>query len=222
MVIHICSWFGDIEIMALPNDRARVRWLKLIPHEKKALKQFFKAQGLKVKLDAEGTTEVDLSAVGVCTLLSPLLHSGKQAITAIKFSTGEVEVTDKPVAAVIKDDAAGVDAVVQVQKPARGCPMPSATEMKEVRAAYVVRKFLAAGQLRDFDARRAFVAVGCDTGHTYRITSRWSPDVEQYGALYDVARQAAICASNLDVPPSEESLSLKFSVEHFEQRFLDS
>ena len=143
MVIHICSWFGDIEIMALPNDRARVRWLKLIPHEKKALKQFFKAQGLKVKLDAEGTTEVDLSAVGVCTLLSPLLHSGKQAITAIKFSTGEVEVTDKPVAAVIKDDAAGVDAVVQVQKPARGCPMPSATEMKEVRAAYVVRKFLA-------------------------------------------------------------------------------
>ncbi len=42
------------------------------------------------------------------------------------------------------------------------------------------------------------------------------------GVLYDLDGGGQICASNTDLPPSEEVLSMLFSIEHFEDRFLRS
>lgn len=100
--------------------------------------------------------------------------------------------------------------------------MPRVSEMKEARAAFVLRQFLTPRQVDDFDRKRAFVAVGCDTGNLYRLTSRWSDDVERYGVLQDTTMGETICASNKLLPPAEELLSLKLCVEHLETRFLDS
>jgi hypothetical protein len=111
-------------------------------------------------------------------------------------------------------------AAVQVPMPVKGCPMPTVSDLKEKKAAAVVRKFLTPTQARDFDARRAFVAVGCDTGRRYRVTSRWSPEVERFGVLYDVDARRHVCAYNKVMPPSEEVLSMKFAVENFEHGFV--
>jgi len=97
--------------------------------------------------------------------------------------------------------------------------MPDYAELKEAKAAAVVAKFLQGQQTVDFARQRAFITRGGDSGHIYRVTSRWSPDVEKYGVLYDVTQGRRICASNKVMPPSEEVLSMKFSVEHFEAEF---
>ena len=111
-------------------------------------------------------------------------------------------------------------AAVQTPRPRRGCPLPNVTELREAKAAAVVRKFLVGQQIADFDRHRAFVTTGCDTGRIYRVTSRWNPDVRKWGVLYDVTQDYRLCASNLDLPPSEEVLSMKFAVEVMEKEFL--
>jgi hypothetical protein len=111
------------------------------------------------------------------------------------------------------------EAAVQTPVPRTGCPMPTYSDLKEAKAAAVVAKFLTPQQRADFERTRAFIARGCDTGNLYRVTSRWSPDVEKYGVLYDATHGRQICASNKKMPPPEEVLSMKFAVEQFEQQF---
>jgi hypothetical protein len=114
-----------------------------------------------------------------------------------------------------------IERVVAVERPSRGCPMPTSSELKERRAAEVIRPFLNPMQRKDFDTLRAFVALGGDTGHAYRLTSRWNPEVAQHGVLKDMDTGAIICAQNQGIPPAEELLSLKFAVESLERRFLN-
>lgn len=57
---------------------------------------------------------------------------------------------------------------------------PTVAEMKEAKAAGVVRNFLVGQQVTDFDRHRSFLVTGRDTGHLYRVISRWSPAVERY------------------------------------------
>jgi len=243
MIFHLCSHFGDIEIEDAENDQALIRFYRLTPMERESLDNYLKSLDLERSGD-RGQIIVPQTVAEAGDALSGHLHDGDAMISAIKFSTGDVAVTKKPFLewfkslkdrwvtklgkpqdeskpkahpAVVRKPTP--EAAVQTPVPRTGCPMPDYAELKEAKAAGVVAKFLRGQQTVDFARQRAFITRGGDSGHIYRVTSRWSPDVEKYGVLYDVTQQRRICASNKTMPPSEEVLSMKFAVEHFEREF---
>ena len=250
MIFHLCSHFGDIEIEDADNDQALIRFFRLTPMERESLDAYLDSQDLK-RSGERGQILVPQSVAEAGDALGGFLHAGDTLISAVKFSTGDVEVTKRPflewfkslkerwvtkLGAAVDDSKPNKpksvpakvrkmpppfnpEAAVQTTAPKTGCPMPMMAELKEAKAAGVVMKFIDGQQRIDFAKQRAFITRGTDSGHIYRVTSRWSPDVEKYGVLYDVTQGRRICASNKVMPPSEEVLSMKFSVENFEQKF---
>ena len=246
MIVHLCSHFGDIEVEEVEghDDQALIRFYRLTPMERESLDAYLTGLDLQRSND-EGEILVPKSVAEVGDALGGQLHEGQALLTAVRFSTGEVEVSKKPLlewfrgliarhappwkdakpiipAAVVRKPPPPreIEAAVQVPVPQRGCPMPDYTELREAKAAGVVRKFLQGQQIADFDKHRAFMTVGCDTGRIYQVTTRWSPHVSRKGVLYDQTRQRSICASNQEMPPSEEALSMLFAVETMEADFL--
>jgi len=235
VIFHLCSHFGDIEIEDAGDDKARIKFFRLTPMEREALEEYLgvlELESLALQRTGEGDIVVPQTVAEAGAALGGHLHGSKALLSAVKFSTGEVEVTRHPFIEWFRKllgrhhsklpKSPKPEAVVQTPVPDRGCPMPTVTDLREAKAAAVVRKFLRGQQAVDFDRRRAFLATGCDSGRLYRITSRWAPEVERYGVLYDLDTGARICSSNSDLPPSEETLSMLFAIEHFEQRFLRS
>jgi len=242
MIFHVCSHFGDIEIEDAGNDQARVKFFRLTPMERDSLDKYLHSIGME-RSGEKGEVIVPETVAQAGAALGWCLHEGQTMISAVKFSTGDVVATRSPFMAwfrglmgrfcskskdeVTTDTAAPLppppprpEAAVQTPMPARGCPMPTVTELREEKAAAVVRKFLHGQQVEDFDRHRAFVVRGGDTGSLYRVTTRWSPEVERHGVLWSIDRKMRICASNRVMPPSEEALSMKFAVEHFERDFV--
>lgn len=266
MIFHVCSHFGDIELLPSgATGHTLVRWMRLTPIEKQALgalvTECLGPLAISPLTYAEGSVTLPFSLLEIAARLGLKLHPNATLITAVKFADASIKVSrdvhwikrifgggtetiagvpkhmpllvgqpaipqappptaaPRPVATFPAPEAV---AGVQVTMPIRGCPLPEVTEMKERKAADVVRKFLTGAQATDFDHHRAFVAIGGHTGHMYRVTSRWNADCEKYGVLRDTTRGLSICASNLTVPPSEEVLAMKFAVENYEREFLDS
>lgn len=242
MILHVCSHFGDIEVLDDGNGKARIRYFRLTPNERQVLIDFLGKHDLRL-LGDEGDLIVPVSLWEAGQEIAAKLNDSNTLLTAIKFQSGRVEVSKggaltwfkRLIGLGPKDPAPASNVVplppkpeekpeagVQVPMPKRGCPMPTVTDLKERKAAAVVRKFLSGQQVEDFDRERAFIAVGNDTGHLYRVTTRWSPLVERFGVLHDLNTSRRVCASNLKVPPSEEALSMLFAVEHHEREFLAS
>lgn len=240
MIFHICSHFGDIEIRDAGSGSSAIHYENLTPLERKALDELLALYGKRPSKE-KGRIEVAAPIHEVGSKLDELVHRGNVTITAVMYSTGKRKAVKGPARAwleavlgrvtgaataateAVKEAAEKVAepvAAAAVTAPTRGCPMPAVTDLKEKKAADVVSTFLNPAQLDDFQRHRSFVSVGCDTGRIYQITSRWSPHVERLGVLRDVRDQRSICASNLDVPPSEEVLSMLLSIEHFENEFL--
>lgn len=242
MILHVCSHFGDVEVLDNGDGKARIKFFRLTPNERQTLTEFLGAHNLRLERD-EGEIVVPVSLWEAGQEIATKLNGNTPLLTAIRFQSGNVEVKKGGALTWFKrliglgpkdpTPASNVvplpskpeekpDAGVQVPMPKRGCPMPTVTDLKEAKAAAVVRKFLTGQQIADFDRERAFVAVGNHTGHVYRVTTRWNPAVERFGVLFDTNEGRSICASNLRVPPSEEALSMLFAVEHFEHEFLAS
>jgi len=234
MILHVCSHYGDIELLphAEDEDQCHIRYFKLTPGERHILNEFLMQHEIEIRVGNEGTIDVPMSLWQAGGIIGQKMHGGRKLLSAVRLTDGTVEVQEgtvwdwfrtrlQRVGLWPQESPGEPDAAVQARRPIRGCPMPSVTELRETRAAEVVRKFLNGRQREDFDLHRAFLALGCDTGHLYRVTSRWSPDVGRFGVLYDVDQRRRVCAHDSEVPPSEEVLAMKLSVEHFERAFLN-
>ena len=241
MIVHVCSHYGDIEVKpGSTEDEAVIEYTKLTPVERRVLREFLTHSKIEFNLVDTGRIVVPMSMWKVGDELARRSHGGERLVSAIRLVDGTVKVKRGGIMGFLaglfgspntpalpepwkawKPPGAEPEAAVSTHLPKRGCPMPDPTEMREAKAASVVRKFLSPTQAADFDRSRAFVCSGDDTGHLYRVTSRWSPDVSRFGVLYDITDRHSICASDREVPPSEEALSMLFAVEHFERAFLD-
>ena len=225
MVVHLPSHFGDIEILPASKEGwARIKYWALKPTEREALEGFLEQYEIELQ-GQEGLVTVPATMWEAAAALGLGLSKGKAPLSAVRFSSGEVQVRKGTLLDWFKswfraEERPQPVAAVQTRKPERGCPMPSPTDLKEAKAAAVVQKFLSPTQVEDFERHRAFIAIGGDTERRYRVTSRWAPSVAQFGVLFDLDRNRRICASQDDVPPSEEALTLKFMVENFESEFL--
>jgi hypothetical protein len=134
-------------------------------------------------------------------------------LTCVKYKDGKIECVEE-----LKSDT-DAETGVTVEKPHRGCPMPSIID-GEVRASIVLKEFLSEKQFSDFNRFRQFVTIGCHSGKPYLVTSRWCNEVLKWGQLYDVVEKRVICANCMELLPSEELLSLKLMIEFKENEFM--
>lgn len=223
MKAYFPSTFGDINIKQ-DNKNVILSTVDLTANEeeilKEILKKFYNALAKPPLSTYENIKIVlpDVKIEDVHKFMIKKLKKNKPTLTAIKLKDGKLELVDE-----IKDEHAKIaDTAVTTQKPSRGCPMPSMTVVKEVRASMVLKEFLTQQQIEDFNEHRSFISIGNHTHHSYLIISRWSPKIEKFGQVYDLVEKRRVCTSCKEIPPSEEMLAMKLSVELNELEFLNA
>lgn len=92
--------------------------------------------------------------------------------------------------------------------PVRGCPAPD-FEKAEMRAFGVLCRFLTPNQEADVRRTGAFVSVGADTGHRYKLTNRHAYQLKKGGrTLRDLDEKHDYCVHDWEVPAWEELLAI--------------
>jgi hypothetical protein len=102
--IHICSFNGDIEV--LPGiggnaNTATIRYMAVTPQEKAAVESVL---GRSVELIGSGDLNVDVPYLKLAEMVAHALHPEKDTkiISAVKFSGGEIIVSQAPIADIVK------------------------------------------------------------------------------------------------------------------------
>lgn len=221
MKIYFPSTFGDINIEQ-NNKNIILSTVNLTVNEEETLIEIVKHFAGKIKepIMTYENTKIILENVklnDVHKFMIKKLKKNKPTLTAIKLRDGKIELVDE----IKEEHLEKTDKAVTTEKPKRGCPMPSITLEKEVKASEVLKEFSTQQQIDDFNKHKSFISIGNHTHHTYLITSRWSPTVEKYGQVYDLVDKRRICTSCKQIPPAEEMLAMKLSVELNEYNFLN-
>jgi hypothetical protein len=219
MKMYYVTTFGDISIEQTEDKEIKLTTSNLTYGERRLVREILKEYKIDTKEDAEienGSFVIAEKTAGktiedVHKFMKKKLKKNKATITALKFKDGSIEISEE-----IKQEA---ETGAIVEKPSRGCPMPVAIA-GEIRASVVLKEFLSDKQNDDFEKHLQFVSKGNYTGIPYLITSRWTKSVEKWGQVYDTVNKKTICANCMELPPSEEMLSLKLMIEHKEKEFI--
>ncbi len=215
MKIYFTAMYGDISIESnIQNKTVAIKTTDLSMGEKELLKEILKEydvfpeEGLENKSFVINNKKIE----DVYKFMKGKLKKDRPTLTAIKYKDGRIECVEE-----LKEVEAETAAVVE--KPEKGCPMPVVLR-SEIRASNVLKEFLSEKQLADFNKYLQFVSIGNCSKKPYLVTSRWSELVEKYGQLYDIVEKRVICADCIEIPPSEELLSLKLMIEFKEKEFV--
>jgi len=223
MKAYFPSTFGDINIEQSEKN-VILSTVDLTVSEETVLKEIIKKfyhEKAKEPPKSYENTKIILSNTkieDVHKFMIKKLKKNKATLTAIKLKNGKLELVDE----IKPEHKEKATSAVTTQKPPRGCPMPSITLQKEVRASTVLKEFLTSQQIEDFNNHKSFISIGNHTHHPYLITSRWSEKVNTYGQVYDLVDKYRICTSCKEIPPAEEMLSMKLSIELNELEFLNT
>lgn len=110
-------------------------------------------------------------------------------------------------------------AAVTVAAPRRGCPAPSAATR---RASEVLRTFCTARQFAQYQNEGRMRVLGNWTGKTYFVHHRDEAFARGLSrCVTEAATGRPLCAWDEEVPPEEETLSLKLALEHRERHYCD-
>lgn len=217
MKIYFTTNWGDISIETDVENKENVllKTTELSSNEKSIVKAILKEYDIFPEngIDNQIFTLEKRKIGDVHKIMKNFLKKDKPTLTAIKYKDGKIECVEE-----IKNDE-NAETGVTVEKPERGCPMPSVIE-GEVRASIVLKEFLSEKQMTDFGRYRQFVSIGGYSSKPYLITSRWCDKVVKVGQLYNVVEKRVICANCMELLPSEEMLSLKLMIEFKEREFL--
>jgi hypothetical protein len=188
------------------------------------------ALGRRFKLDvslATGKLVVPRSIERVEMVLAKAMKPGRKLLSAVVFRGGHIEelhrhpYRDVDTQRKLKDKTQAEPkenptAAITVAQPTRGCPVPE-FKRAEVRATRVLREFLTAQQLADFERTQSFLVVGADSGHRYVLTSRHAPAerLAKVGgrSVWNATIRIAVCVHDWTVPAAEELLELKLFLE---------
>ncbi|MBU0777702.1 hypothetical protein KKF82_05550 [Patescibacteria group bacterium] len=219
MKAYFVSNFGDISIEQKGND-VEVVTKDLTVHEEKVLNEVIVSYyGLTFDvLDNQTFSLKNVKISDIHKKMKKALKKEKPTLTAIKLKDGTLELINE----LTEEDSKKATDSVTVDKPKRGCPMSEVTRRKEINAQIVLEKFLSTQQLTDFENRRSFISNGNWSNNPYMITSRWSDLVVKYGQVYDIVNKSKVCTSCSYIPPAEEMLSMKLSIELNEKNFLET
>lgn len=228
MRVYIPTVHGDVNIRPDGDDPKKVTEVettKLTDTEVRAVKALlekFEVEFDEDKLE-DRTFHVGENFTVVHKFLVGRLKAGKKTITAVKLTDGSmIEVHDEVQLQKLADAGQAKSAVTS-STPVRGCPMPR-YEPREIRASRVLREFLNPAQLHDFEQYGAFVVLGGDSGHRFRVAHRFSrlfEDPNEYWFVKDLDTQRTYCSHRTELPPSEETLALMLAVLFRERTWLD-
>lgn len=219
MKIYFSAMYGDIsiEIDSKNKENILLKTTDLSEGEKGLLKEILKEYDIfpEEGLDNQVFELENRKIEDVYKFMKKVLKKDRITLTAIKYKDGKIECVEE-----LKEvDTEAAETAAVVEKPRRGCPMPVVLR-SEIRASNVLREFLSGKQLSDFNKYLQFVSIGNWSRKPYLVTSRWSEKVTKYGQLYDIVDKRVICANCIEIPPSEEMLSLKLMIEFKEVEFL--
>ena len=172
----------------------------------------------------EQVVTLDAPITKVQEFLQKQLKPHRKQISAVRFANGRIEQLSEATLQTIdapateeadpkkeKPKAKEPKSAVTVAAPVLGCPAPEFDDV-EIRATRVLKAFLTADQIADFERRQQFIAVGADTGHRYLLTSRHSKRAlsrhQSFRSLYDMDDRVALCVHDWEVPAAEELLGL--------------
>jgi len=227
---YMPSMYGDIRLERVSAETTRVVLNGLSPTERDAMRALLKRatqdgpirkawlqETPSLDLDSMEKQEISLSAP-ISTIqffLQKSLKPHRKQVSAVLFTNGRVEqVTEATLQTIDSPKEISPSekpkTAVTVAQPTLGCPAPDFIDV-EIRATRVLKAFLSAEQIADFERRQQFIAVGADTGHRYLLTSRHSKHAlgtTSFRSLYDVDEQRAFCVHDWEVPASEELLGL--------------
>lgn len=214
MKIYFSTMLGDLSIEK-DGENVVLKTTELSGLEKNIVKEILKEydmfpeEGIEGKTFNLGNRKIE----DVHKFVRNKLKKDKPTLTALKMKDGKIECIEE-----LKGDEEA-ETGATVEKPRRGCPLPAMLR-SEIRASAVLKEFLTEKQFRDFEKYKQFVSIGNWSKKPYLVTSRWSDKVEVYGQLYDIVEKAIICADCMEIPPSEELLSLKLMIEFKEREFV--
>ena len=216
MKLYIPSYLGDIQLIS-EGQKTKLLYSELTAGEKANLVLFLKHYKLTYGDERTISVGVELpeEISKVTKQFLKVFKKDRPVMNVVKLHDGKITLTQE-------FNVPETEVAVTVEKPPRGCPMPTLLERAEQRAFEVLRQFLNPQQLVDFEDKKAFIVKGNDTGHPYMVISRWNPLCQTYGLLYDVPEKKRVCASLPNVPPSEEVLAMKFAVEFCEKAFINA
>lgn len=222
----IPSWSGDFRLEAEGDDRSRLIVVDPTSAEVDQLGRFLvKARKKKfisdlagVDTKGESTLTINASVVDAGKLLLGRKAPRKGLITAIKSVDGEVEVVsgdvsdEKPKEALDKPEA---DKAVTTRRPTLCCPIP--VEGREQRASDVLKAFCTRRQWEEWLDKGYLHCTGNLSGHSYRIVHRHHPlAAKQRKVCWDLHDDNVVHCYDWSVPPPEEVLSIKLTLESFE------
>ena len=222
MKAYFPSTFGDINIEQ-DNKNVILSTVNLTVHEEETLKEiikkFYHEKAKEPPTEYENTKIIlsNTKLEDVHKFMIKKLKKNKATLTAIKLKDGKLELVDE----IKSEHEEKAKSAVTTEKPRRGCPMPNITTQKEIRAQTVLKEFLTEQQIEDFNKHKSFVSIGNHTHHPYLILTRWNPKIEKFGQVFDLVDKKIICTSSREIPPSEECLSFKISIELNEFNFLN-
>ena len=213
MKIYIPSYLGDVALQS-DGEKSKLIYSELTDFEKVRLIKFLSWYDLEINEEAKQPVELAIpDPIRIAhKKFIKYFKIGKPTINAIKLKGGKLEL--------VQDFPDTADVGVTTVKPPKSCP-PPAYERAEQRAEAVLREFLSPQQWADFDKFKKFICKGNDTNDTYILTSRWNRECEQNGILYNRTKRIRHCVSMGDLPPAEELLGLKITIECAEKRFVN-
>jgi hypothetical protein len=207
---YLPTFFGDIRLTSQGSGTS-VEWENLTPTEKAALEKLSAKYSLPMGQEIPPSGEASVSAPieKVENVIARAMKRGRKLLTAVTFSGGKIEEVHRGDGETKGMLAKAAKAAVTVAQPTVGCPSPE-FEKAEIRATRVLRNFLNATQLADFEHDQRFIVTGADSGHRYMLISRHSPRLSEFGgrSVYDVTEGRPVCVHDWLVPASEELLEL--------------
>lgn len=218
MKMYFTTTFGDVSVELNKEDKTVVlKTTDLSEGEKDLLREILKEYNIFPEEGFENKSFVidNKKIEDVYKFMKKKLKKDRPTLTAIKYVDGRIECVEE-----LKEvDAETAATGAVVERPRKGCPMPVVLR-SEIRASNVLREFLSNKQMTDFNKYLQFVSIGNYSKKPYLVTSRWSERVTEYGQLYDIVEKRIICANCMEIPPSEELLSLKLMIEFKEKEFI--
>lgn len=218
MKIYFTATYGDISIESNKESKSVVlKTTDLSEGEKNLLKEILKEYNIFPEEGLENKSFVidNKKVEDVYKFMKKKLKKDRPTLTAIKYADGKIECIEE----LDKELTEKAETAAVVEKPRRGCPMPTVFK-SEIRASAVLKEFLSNKQMTDFNKHLQFVSKGNWSEKPYLVTSRWNEKVTEYGQLYDIVEKRVVCANCLEIPPSEEMLSLKLMIEFKEKEFV--
>lgn len=224
MIWHFVEWSGDFRLESVNEKSCTLTVCDPTPSELERLGTFLSKARSKGWIEQHVGLAGDMKKI-VINVAAPLSKAGKillgkrtkGLLTAVVSKAGKVEAeiegdASRALALVEKKEAT---AATTVRRPTLCCPLPQPGP--DVRATEVLHTFCSPSQRVEYDSKGLLHCYGGLSGRLYEIAHRHHPRaVERGKIIWDVEGEHVLHAYDWSVPPAEEVLVMKLTLEYAE------